>query len=1059
MPLALNFIMVSLNINYVNDAYIYISMNMKEKIIQENVLMPIYKAREINNVGINWLSKKSGRTIREKMSGSKSIMAVKHRMSFDSGENRLFLAFAKNIYDMLQLKLDNLPENFKRNYEDDFFQKVMLFIRSDQIFEIKKWENTPPNNTLLSDRHYRKIWNAWNQLQKLDDIIKNDYDNISNHLNTIIFFEFIVISKSIFSFPQVPITLDYEKFSLDIKSKYFCGFDNFGNTINLNVMDNGFQILYNNNQITGKLDYNILTLTKNNIQCPNINITIENIYDVIEYILFLLCDIYEITYYKPENISINCNKVIIDIFSIKPNILLDNDTDIKTINRILCQKHDEYYLSGSISSTLMMSSNIKTYSIKYSINNSLKEPMNKLIHILKKTLKSNKLIFTFPDVYNEFQLSILKKSLRLCYNSVISFPKSIGILFYYQTLEKYKLFQEEDFALLVDYINNEITFTLVKGHYDENLLNEIDTYKGIVWERYPTISIPFEKLYNNAIDMLVKNGFENAEEILDIFSIQDLLNECDNLSIYLAENNDNLKILHNFMDYLDKLKLNIDIDINNFISKHKTIIGKSKIHVIILSNHLVYSGNLDYIRLTDSSNIALKGYQLYEELYKKTNISLWCDHLPNLSIKKLYGTFDLVKNATIHPSINFVQDISIDNTYFTLPKGKKEYKFNLVQNDGNSKNEYVAYIKNNAFPLKTDVKCKLKMTYNYGADDSYSLIFEPINKKMAGFSQATVEWNLIEEFEYNNLPYPMFPSKKSWSDFENYPKKNEDGTNNLLDWIKNDFEYLTYYNSQQRYTINLKDYNHEWQLSKNNAYYTTIEDIYLNGENYNLSISSRNFDYPEKEFSPDINTISFYLGDILRKNNNIVTIDLSDYDAEWIHGSKGWYCYINDYYLDDNYISIGLFEDNIKNPDNFEFDDDIVSFKLYGKNGKYRGRDIINGEPTIYYMVKNVRKNNLDSNMIFKFRKFLFPLHTIFFDGRSINEVDCPSDFRNCIKNFMPILLKSYASCDYIDIDAKIMLLKSVCLLAKDYDYHLYEVLNEDINQYKNNKIKLNDSI
>ena len=85
----------------VNDsdlAFRHLNENMREKIIRENVQMPVYKVREINSYGLNWLSRQSGRTIRQKVSSAgNSIMAVQRRMSFDTAENRLFVAFAKEI--------------------------------------------------------------------------------------------------------------------------------------------------------------------------------------------------------------------------------------------------------------------------------------------------------------------------------------------------------------------------------------------------------------------------------------------------------------------------------------------------------------------------------------------------------------------------------------------------------------------------------------------------------------------------------------------------------------------------------------------------------------------------------------------------------------------------------------------------------------------------------------------------------------------------------------------------------------------------------------------------
>ena len=45
-------------------AFRHLNENMRERIIRENVQMPVYKVREINSYGLNWLSRQSGRTIR-----------------------------------------------------------------------------------------------------------------------------------------------------------------------------------------------------------------------------------------------------------------------------------------------------------------------------------------------------------------------------------------------------------------------------------------------------------------------------------------------------------------------------------------------------------------------------------------------------------------------------------------------------------------------------------------------------------------------------------------------------------------------------------------------------------------------------------------------------------------------------------------------------------------------------------------------------------------------------------------------------------------------------------
>ena len=86
------------------DAVRHISNNFREKIIRENVLMPTYRAKEITGNGISRLSKRSGRTIREKLSSTNNLLAVRRRMSLDTGENRLFVAFLRQMEEHIELK-------------------------------------------------------------------------------------------------------------------------------------------------------------------------------------------------------------------------------------------------------------------------------------------------------------------------------------------------------------------------------------------------------------------------------------------------------------------------------------------------------------------------------------------------------------------------------------------------------------------------------------------------------------------------------------------------------------------------------------------------------------------------------------------------------------------------------------------------------------------------------------------------------------------------------------------------------------------------------------------
>lgn len=88
---------------------------------------------------------------------------------------------------------------------------------------------------------------------------------------------------------------------------------------------------------------------------------------------------------------------------------------------------------------------------------------------------------------------------------------------------------------------------------------------------------------------------------------------------------------------------------------------------------------------------------------------------------------------------------------FTLAKGKNEYRFVLVSNDLNRKTQYAAVVRNPAFPLAQDAVCRLDMTYRYGAEDPYRLIFIP-ESPAAGFAEAKVS-------QQANIRTWAFPSR------------------------------------------------------------------------------------------------------------------------------------------------------------------------------------------------------------------------------------------------------------------------------------------------------------
>ena len=148
--------------------------SLNEEPRREHTDLPFWRARELDTTSFIELSRRNGRTLREKLAGRPKIKAVRHFLSIDTTENRLFKALVVRLCDLLELREKVSGKVDFESIRDLMFQ----WLRSDESAEIGRWDNQPPNNTLLGHRDYRRIWRAWTALQRLEDCLDHDIEAV-----------------------------------------------------------------------------------------------------------------------------------------------------------------------------------------------------------------------------------------------------------------------------------------------------------------------------------------------------------------------------------------------------------------------------------------------------------------------------------------------------------------------------------------------------------------------------------------------------------------------------------------------------------------------------------------------------------------------------------------------------------------------------------------------------------------------------------------------------------------------------------------------------------------
>lgn len=178
---------------------------------RDHALMPVRAVRELDANSFIRLSNRPGRTIREKLGSKPYLQAVRRYQSVDLPENRLFKAFVSRLAELLQLRKDYLDEE-----EDSLLPKIHSWLLTPQAEAISRWENLPPNNTLLSHRDYRRIWDAWRWVQTLDDDVSRDCLQVDRRHETVRLWKKYahMYRDGGHRFAEMPVLFDYERFDV-----------------------------------------------------------------------------------------------------------------------------------------------------------------------------------------------------------------------------------------------------------------------------------------------------------------------------------------------------------------------------------------------------------------------------------------------------------------------------------------------------------------------------------------------------------------------------------------------------------------------------------------------------------------------------------------------------------------------------------------------------------------------------------------------------------------------------------------------------------------------------
>lgn len=886
-------------IDHAIDAVNNIIIMPRQMIKRVHEMTPVYLAQRLDSRSLQWLSRKPGNNLREKLAANPYILAATRKMSFDTLENRLLKTF---LIRALGLLLDRQEANLKLTEQQEaLIDSIQKFLRDEDFAAIKPWQHMPPNNVLLQDKHYRKVWRSWQLLNRLEDDCECQQKNgIASGFN--LFSELLKQLASIENYLVLDQAWDFKIDNLSASPAIKNTEEE--NLVEVLVLDLGNNVAKGCAKITPHAEL-LLSLTIDGDiqiqrrvraeQTQTWRIEFRCIDGLIDLKVNSNVDSPDLnTSWQramPRNFSRVAKTVVNDLIQgerhLRPqkNSQSQISTDFVSvmfegasyklqtnegIDRIRPQFLD---LSGlDCSQSVALSANECVFSAKeltQVTHDSYTRQLNGFTTLLAEKIRINKgMHYLVSDHHSEFETSDLRREINRNFNNANPLPISIAAV--YALLDKNQ-FKHNDLIMVLSSDNTGIYATPIYYCWDEKLGENY-------LERHPSIKLSQQGEQKLLQEALVNSGLPEiiAKRFIELYSYTEIVSNKAQL------------ILHDGKHwYRVPTGLKVEsIDISDTLFKEAYTLQKreEKVYFLSVSTAIKQQKGVKPKQWL-ASNPLLGSQILLEKQFLVPHKIFWKDHLPQLMarlpVQGIEQNFYFVDTRTsVKPERGVAINIPIE-TPFTLPPDKEEIRFTIYQGK-NSHKQIFSLLLSLRQPLKMPCDCKLTLTYTYGDEQPYKLRFSPIGEKKP-FHHVDAQWGKkIDDNQCKVVAIPIFPEKVTFEKLFAYPGKERE--TNIIEWIERNLKELDdiyllklHGRNSKRFDFNYQDI--KWVSAKDFGFYELhpqYKSIFVHKSKF------KDLDVEKQIFSADVFTKEgrFSLENIGEQG------EISEYDLKGL--SKRW---------------------------------------------------------------------------------------------------------------------------------------------------------------------------
>ena len=829
------------------DAIGHILLSPRQTVVRVHEMTPVYLAQRLDSRSVQWLSRKPGNNMREKLAANPHILAATRKMSFDTLENRLLKALLIRVQGLLLYRQEaglQLAEE-----QEGLLVSIQKTLRFEGFLAIKSWQHMPPNNVLLQDKQYRKVWRAWQLLQRLEEDCQFQQENffasgfgVFNELLK----QLASTTRCVLLDQAWQFKLDYlsvgsaieptEKLApvevlaidlgndeakggakiipqaelvLSLSAKGHIRIQRRGSSGQSQCWDVKFQ------KTEGLIGVRVMSHPKSRTQNETLAVAMPADFPSLAKQLigeFLPGESKSRKVARPL-IKASGDFVTLMFEGASYKLQLGNKSAMRSIGP---QFLDGRGLDCSQSQALPADEEVFSARELSQVNGDTKpRQLGGFSDQLASQFHAHKAMhYLVSDHYSEFETSDLRREINRNFNNATPLPKSIAAV--YATLEK-KQFKPNDLIMVLSSDNDGIYATPINYCRGEKPGEDY-------FERHPSIRLSQQGEQQLLRNALVNSGLPEgiAERFVELYSYREIVTNKAQL------------ILQEFEQWYripTDLKV-ASVDVSDMLLKEARAFQDKVEKTFFISVSAAIKPQKG-IKSTQwlVGNPLLGSQQLLQKQYEQPHKVFWKDHLPQLMtrlpVKGIEQDFFFVDSGTsVKPERGIPVDIPID-TPFTLPGGKEELRFTVYQGKGSDRQVFSLLLTLRK-PLKTDCICMLKLSYTYGEEQPYKLRFIPVDADNKPFNYVDALWGKKrDDIDRRVIAIPTFPERRSFEDLRAF--QGNDGTKDIVDWLERNLEqmddiyhFMLFGKSEQRFNFSYKDI--DWIPNKDFGFYKSHPD-------------------------------------------------------------------------------------------------------------------------------------------------------------------------------------------------------------------------------------------